>query len=150
MAQSPRYATVHQLISNVDGQLRTKVTATEAIRQCFPPGLQMFQILLCFVWHLYNTIKNQIKSNGASLSTFSIYYYCCCLFWWCCLGVYLGSMTGAPKKRTVEILQALEKSPRGVYSGTLGFLSLTGPADFAVVIRTITFSPQGKSFETMK
>lgn len=48
-----------------------------------------------------------------------------------------GSMTGAPKKRSCELLHAIEEGqPRGIYSGVLGYLDVGGGGDFSVVIRT--------------
>lgn len=48
-----------------------------------------------------------------------------------------GSMTGAPKKRSCELLQSLERhQPRTLYSGVLGYFDVGGGADFSVVIRT--------------
>ncbi len=49
-----------------------------------------------------------------------------------------GTLTGAPKVRAMEIIDDLERSPRGVYGGGVGYYSWGGDADFAIVIRTGT------------
>jgi len=49
-----------------------------------------------------------------------------------------ASITGAPKIRTMEIIAELEDSPRGIYTGAIGFISPAGRAQFNVAIRTAT------------
>jgi para-aminobenzoate synthetase len=54
-----------------------------------------------------------------------------------------GSMTGAPKLRTMEVIDEVESSPRGIYSGAFGWLRPDGRADLAVVIRSLTTAGDG-------
>lgn len=52
----------------------------------------------------------------------------------------MGSMTGAPKIKAMQIIEDYEQTKRGLYSGTVGYISPTGDFDFNVVIRSIFFN----------
>ncbi|MCG8505199.1 MAG: aminodeoxychorismate synthase component I [Sphingomonadales bacterium] len=55
-----------------------------------------------------------------------------------------GSVTGAPKIRAMEILAELERRPRGVYTGAIGWVAPDGDCCFSVPIRTMTIDQDGK------
>jgi para-aminobenzoate synthetase len=60
-------------------------------------------------------------------------------------------MTGAPKLRSVQLLEEYEsRRRRGIYSGALGYFSLDGAADLSVVIRTIVVEGDRKSLHSVR
>ncbi len=56
----------------------------------------------------------------------------------------MGSMTGAPKKRVMEIIERYEQTKRGLFSGAIGYINPDGDADFNVVIRSILYNAAAK------
>lgn len=56
----------------------------------------------------------------------------------------MGSMTGAPKKRVMELIEFYEKTKRGIFSGALGYITPDSDFDFNVVIRSIIYNSQNK------
>ena len=52
----------------------------------------------------------------------------------------MGSMTGAPKKRVMELIEQYEKTKRGLFSGAIGYVKPNGDFDFNVVIRSIFYN----------
>nr|WP_263326113.1 anthranilate synthase component I [Neobacillus sp. Marseille-Q6967] len=76
------------------------------------------------VIHLVSEISGQLTKEYTSLDALAA-----------CLPA--GTVSGAPKIRAMEIINELEKSKRGVYSGAIGYLSVNGNMDFALAIRTM-------------
>jgi len=62
----------------------------------------------------------------------------------------MGSMTGAPKKRVMELIEEFEQTKRGLFSGAIGYVKPGGDFDFNVVIRSMLFNETGEyiSFQT--
>lgn len=56
----------------------------------------------------------------------------------------MGSMTGAPKKSALKIIENLEETKRGLYSGAVGYIKPNGDFDFNVVIRSILYNSKNK------
>lgn len=56
----------------------------------------------------------------------------------------MGSMTGAPKKRVMQLIEKYEQTKRGIYSGTVGYITPGKDFDFNVVIRSIMYNETNK------
>jgi para-aminobenzoate synthetase/4-amino-4-deoxychorismate lyase len=76
------------------------------------------------VWQLTSTVEADVPATVPLVDLLAALFPC-------------GSVTGAPKIRTMDIIDALEASPRGLYTGALGLLRPGGDATFSVAIRTI-------------
>ena len=75
------------------------------------------------VWQLTSTVESQLKAGVSLPDIFAALFPC-------------GSVTGAPKVRTMEIIAELENAPRGMYTGCMGYVSPGPEACFNVAIRT--------------
>jgi para-aminobenzoate synthetase component 1 len=79
---------------------------------------------LAQVHHLVSTVRGTLRGNEDAVSALAA----------CFPG---GSITGAPKKRAMEIISELEESPRGIYCGAIGWLGFNGESQFNIAIRTL-------------
>jgi len=61
----------------------------------------------------------------------------------------MGSMTGAPKRRVMELIDQYERSGRGIFSGAVGYITPEGDFDFNVVIRSIMYNASEKYLSFM-
>ncbi|KAB2866411.1 MAG: aminodeoxychorismate synthase component I, partial [Bacteroidales bacterium] len=56
----------------------------------------------------------------------------------------MGSMTGAPKVRAMQLIEEFERTKRGLFSGSVGYITPQGNFDFNVVIRSLLYNKQSK------
>jgi len=61
----------------------------------------------------------------------------------------MGSMTGAPKKKAMELIEQFECAKRGLFSGSVGYIKPDSDFDFNVVIRSILYNATNKYFSVM-
>jgi para-aminobenzoate synthetase/4-amino-4-deoxychorismate lyase len=96
------------------------------------------------VWQMTSTVEAQLREGTGFADVLRALFPC-------------GSITGAPKHRTIELIEAIETTPRGLYTGAIGWLEQAGAAarscasaqacgDFclSVAIRTLTLDPSAR------
>ncbi len=83
-------------------------------------AVEKYETLFQMTSTVSGTLRPEVRSSGIFESLFPC-----------------GSITGAPKHRTMEIIHELERGPRGVYTGAIGFFSPAREAVFSVPIRTV-------------
>jgi len=76
------------------------------------------------VWQMTSTVESTLRDGTSLVDLMTALFPC-------------GSVTGAPKIRTMEIIRKLERFPRGAYTGAIGFLRPGGDSVFNVAIRTV-------------
>ena len=76
------------------------------------------------LYQMTSTIEGKLRENLRLKEVFSSLFPC-------------GSVTGAPKIKTIELIKGLEKEPRGIYTGAIGYISPRGKSCFNVSIRTV-------------
>ncbi|MDZ7642257.1 MAG: aminodeoxychorismate synthase component I [Desulfurivibrio sp.] len=105
-------------------------------RLCQPGSVQtssLFDIESYETLHqMTSTIHGELRPGLSTAAIFQALFPC-------------GSVTGAPKIRTMEIIRELETEPRGVYTGALGFMAPDGEMVFNVPIRTVTLEAPGQA-----
>ncbi|ABX05627.1 aminodeoxychorismate synthase component I [Herpetosiphon sp.] len=86
------------------------------------------------VWQLTSTVAAKTKPNTSLLDILQALFPC-------------GSITGAPKVKTMELIRQFEADPRAVYCGAIGILRPDGSATFNVAIRTVWIDQQRQQAE---
>lgn len=84
------------------------------------------------VMHITTTVKGKIKDDCDALDAIVA-------------TLPAGTLSGAPKIRAMEIIHELEKSPRGIYGGAVGYIDFAGNMDMCIGIR-MAVAKQGKVF----
>jgi hypothetical protein len=87
------------------------------------------------VFHLVSTVSGVLREGVSHAEAFRA----------CFPG---GSISGAPKKRALEIIAELERHPRGHYTGAIGYFGFNGESQFSIAIRTAVLSEGAITFHT--
>ena len=99
----------------------------DLLKVCEPASVTVTQFMkierFSHIMHLVSTVEGDLASGNSPVDVFRATFPA-------------GTLSGAPKPRALEIINALEAANRGIFGGVVGYLDFEGNADLAIAIRT--------------
>lgn len=99
----------------------------DLLKVCSPDSIEVTEFMavhrFSHIMHLVSTVEGRVRGGLSAVDVFRATFPA-------------GTLSGAPKPRALEIIDALEPSSRGIFGGVVGYFDLAGSADLAITIRT--------------
>jgi anthranilate synthase component 1 len=87
------------------------------------------------VMHIVSTVEGELREDAHPLDALAVTFPA-------------GTVTGAPKRRAMELIAEHEPTPRGPYAGAVGYLTFAGDLDFCITIRTVVVTDGEATVQT--
>jgi len=99
----------------------------DLLKVCSPDSIEVTEFMavhrFSHIMHLVSTVEGRVREGQSAVDVFRATFPA-------------GTLSGAPKPRALEIIDALEPSSRGIFGGVVGYFDFAGSADLAITIRT--------------
>lgn len=99
----------------------------DLLKVCSPDSIEVTEFMavhrFSHIMHLVSTVEGRVREGQSAVDVFRATFPA-------------GTLSGAPKPRALEIIDALEPSSRGIFGGVVGYFDFDGSADLAITIRT--------------
>jgi anthranilate synthase component 1 len=99
----------------------------DLLKVCSPDSIEVTEFMavhrFSHIMHLVSTVEGSVREGQSAVDVFRATFPA-------------GTLSGAPKPRALEIIDALEPSSRGIFGGVVGYFDFAGSADLAITIRT--------------
>ncbi len=123
----------HSVKDQAENVMIVDLVRNDLSRSCMPGSVQVDELFGIYpfrqVWQMISTISGTIKPDVHPVDAIK--------------GAFPpGSMTGAPKVRAMQLIEEIENTKRGLYSGSVGYFGPDGDFDFNVVIRSILYDAE--------
>lgn len=128
--EASKQALLHSEKERAENVMVVDLVRNDLSRTCLPGSVQVDELFGIYsfpqVHQMISTVRGELMPDKSILDVLETCFP-------------MGSMTGAPKKRVLELIEEYETFQRGLFSGTIGYLSPNDDGDFNVVIRSIFY-----------
>ncbi|BDZ50648.1 anthranilate synthase component I [Frondihabitans sucicola] len=122
----------HDAKERAEHLMLVDLARNDLLKVCLPGSVEVTEFMhverFSHIMHLVSSVEGDLAPGKNAIDAFRATFPA-------------GTLSGAPKPRALEIIDALEPANRGVYGGVVGYFDFAGSADVAIAIRTVLLQP---------